>query len=140
MRGAALLVLIGFACLGCAEYPPAVAAAPAVVAPAPAPATENSRVLTDKVRIGGQPQASYGTACLQPDGTWRIVAPASSAPQTVYQTTVAQVPYVYPTPYAYPAPYPYYSPFYNPFWPRVSLGASFIFDGHHHHGGHHHHH
>jgi surface antigen len=25
------------------------------------------------VRIGGQVQESYGTACLQPDGSWRVV-------------------------------------------------------------------
>jgi surface antigen len=31
------------------------------------------REFQNTVTIGGQPQSSYGTACRQPDGTWKIV-------------------------------------------------------------------
>jgi len=27
----------------------------------------------ETITIGGQPRQSYGTACRQPDGTWRMV-------------------------------------------------------------------
>lgn len=53
-----------------------------VAPPAPRPeelATYNDseqtycREYTQQVRIDGQIQESYGTACLQPDGSWRVV-------------------------------------------------------------------
>jgi len=61
--------------------PPVVyAPAPATYAPAPAaapyeaaPATQTCREYQSTIQVDGQPQQSYGTACLQPDGTWRIV-------------------------------------------------------------------
>ncbi len=31
------------------------------------------REYQSNVSVGGQPQSSYGTACLQPDGSWRTV-------------------------------------------------------------------
>ena len=31
------------------------------------------REYTDRVQVGGRWQESYGTACLQPDGSWEIV-------------------------------------------------------------------
>lgn len=51
-------------------YPP-----PAVAAPAPAPSatTGNCREYSSTEIIAGQRQQVYGTACLQPDGTWRIM-------------------------------------------------------------------
>jgi hypothetical protein len=54
-----------------AYYPPQ----PAYAAPAPAPtySTANCREYSGTIMIDGQEQRSYGTACLQPDGTWRIV-------------------------------------------------------------------
>lgn len=62
-----------------AYYPPAPAyAAPANAAPAspvwsqPAEG-QTCREYQSTTMIDGRPQASYGTACLQPDGTWRIV-------------------------------------------------------------------
>jgi hypothetical protein len=43
-------------------------------APAPAAATGSQcREYQTTTVIGGQPQPAVGTACLQPDGTWRIV-------------------------------------------------------------------
>lgn len=61
--------------------PVPVAAAPAPVAYQPtyqqaaAPATSNGycREFTQKVRINGNLQNTYGTACQQPDGTWKVV-------------------------------------------------------------------
>ena len=56
------------------------AAAPNYVAPpAPPPIYIDQqthaycRAYSQQIRIGTQVQESYGTACLQPDGTWRIV-------------------------------------------------------------------
>lgn len=59
-------------------YSPNYVAPPA---PPPPPATvtfvdtEGSycREYSKKIRVGGRIQESYGTACLQPDGSWRIV-------------------------------------------------------------------
>ncbi|HEV2677670.1 MAG TPA: hypothetical protein VGV37_24280 [Aliidongia sp.] len=54
--------------------PPVVyAPTPAPAAYAPAPATQTCREYQSTIQVNGQPQPSYGTACLQPDGTWRIV-------------------------------------------------------------------
>lgn len=54
--------------------PPVVyAPAPAPAAYAPAPAAQNCREYQTTIQVNGQPQQSYGTACQQPDGTWRIV-------------------------------------------------------------------
>ena len=61
--------------------PPAVVYAPppaAVVPAAPLPNAgaqqgDNCREYQSTVTIDGRPQPTYGRACLQPDGTWRIV-------------------------------------------------------------------
>lgn len=51
-------------------YPlPAYAGYPA----APAYGQENCQQVQLTVIINGQPQAAYGLACQQPDGTWRII-------------------------------------------------------------------
>lgn len=50
--------------------------APAYAAPPPAPvgySTANCREYSGTITIDGREERSYGTACLQPDGTWRIV-------------------------------------------------------------------
>jgi hypothetical protein len=62
------------------ESPPP---AQVIVVPAPAPATapapntaisqNHCREYTTTMAINGQPQQVTGTACLQPDGTWRII-------------------------------------------------------------------
>jgi len=48
--------------------PPTTQAPPA----AAAPMAGNCREYTSQTMIGGQPQQTVGTACQQPDGTWRI--------------------------------------------------------------------
>ncbi len=67
-------------------YPPPVVYAPApaygTLQPIPTPSSQSSdapaagqtcREYQTTVTVDGQTQPSYGTACLQPDGTWRIV-------------------------------------------------------------------
>lgn len=50
--------------------PPAYAYPPAY---APAPPRRTCREYQTTTIIDGRPQPTYGTACLQPDGSWRIV-------------------------------------------------------------------
>ncbi|RTR18148.1 hypothetical protein EJ903_16490 [Azospirillum griseum] len=52
------------------EPPPRVIYAPP---PVQVRNTAQCREYQSTVMVGGRPQSSYGTACLQPDGTWRIV-------------------------------------------------------------------
>lgn len=64
--------------------PPPVVYAPPPVTYAPPPVTyappagpaisrEHCREYQAPAVVGGEPGNTYGTACLQPDGTWRIV-------------------------------------------------------------------
>jgi hypothetical protein len=60
--------------------PPEYAPPPPYYVPPSGPAPYSSSYNTDHCReytatetIGGRPQTLVGTACLQPDGTWRIV-------------------------------------------------------------------
>jgi hypothetical protein len=78
--------------------------------------------------LGGQPQPATGTACQQPDGSWRVT-----------QEGTGQQPQAYVVPAApqYPPGYPYGT--YDPYWaPSVGLSGTFLFggggDGFHHHG------
>ena len=57
-----------------APPPPVVYAPPAPIsAPALSVAQEHCREYQAPAVVGGEPGNTYGTACLQPDGTWRIV-------------------------------------------------------------------
>ena len=38
------------------------------------------REYTNHVKVGGKLKESYGTACMQPDGSWQVVKPAESEP------------------------------------------------------------
>jgi|SRR5271156_6697909 len=58
--------------------PPAIYAPPptAYIAPPPAaaaPAAQDCREYRSQTMIDGRPQPTVGTACRQPDGSWRIV-------------------------------------------------------------------
>jgi hypothetical protein len=57
--------------------PPPVYVAPVYVAPAPAPVavapSSTCHAYQTTVTVGGVPRQVYGTACRQPDGSWRIV-------------------------------------------------------------------
>jgi hypothetical protein len=54
-------------------YAPPPAYAPAAAPAAAAPAGQECREYQSTAVINGQPEQTVGTACRQPDGTWRIV-------------------------------------------------------------------
>jgi hypothetical protein len=54
-------------------YPPPAAYPPPTFYSSPAAAGQTCREYQTTTDIGGRRQPAYGTACLQPDGTWRIV-------------------------------------------------------------------
>ncbi len=57
-------------------YAPTYSAMPTVTGTAPAYRTADGRYCREyqsSVSVGGGMQPSYGTACLEPDGSWRIV-------------------------------------------------------------------
>ncbi|MBX6324275.1 MAG: hypothetical protein IRY94_20875, partial [Rhodospirillaceae bacterium] len=57
-----------------AYAPPPLPADAQPVSPAyQGPGGQTCREYSTTVYIGGRPQVSYGTACLQPDGSWRLV-------------------------------------------------------------------
>jgi hypothetical protein len=100
------------------------------------------REFQQTIVIGGRPEQGYGTACRQPDGTWRIVSGQSEAAtraegqSTVYVREVAR-PYPYPYyPYDY-GPWVYGYPYYPYWYPyNFSLSLGYLYrDGGHHHGG-----
>jgi hypothetical protein len=126
------LLLIGSACV--AETPPAVfpAAAPVQFAAVPPAASQQGcREFDTPVTIGGQQQQAYGTACLQPDGSWKIEQHIADQPPQTYVIA----PQVYQS---------YYPPSYlaDPWFygPPLFLGGLFIGAGwgfHHDHAGFH---
>jgi hypothetical protein len=116
-----LIVLLGAACI--AEPMPAAATAPTplqLVTGEPAPAPQGCREFNTPVTIGGQQQQAYGTACLQPDGSWKIDQQVAGQPMPTYVVP----PQVYQ---------PYYPPTYlNDPWlygPPLFLGGIFIGGG-----------
>lgn len=100
---------------------------PPGAAQAGSPRPQTCREFQQKILIDGKEQSAYGTACRQPDGSWRVVSPATTNPpenSTSNPPSVAVVPvpypyYYYPAPYAYPYPYPYYRYYWGP---RYSFG------------------
>ena len=60
------------------------------------------REFTTRVYVGGRSEEAYGTACRQPDGSWRIAenAPGPRGPRYAYPE---------PPPPAYGYPRPYYN-------------------------------
>jgi hypothetical protein len=150
-----LLSLAGLAAVTATACTTVVPPAPQVVTAAPVSAkpSEYCREYTSNATVDGRPQETVGTACLGPDGTWRIVdaenapenAPSSGSPSpetTVVPQTYVAAPVAYPA-YPYPYPYPayaYYPPPYYPYpyyyGPAVGIGLGFRFGGG---GGHHHH-
>jgi hypothetical protein len=108
--------------------------ASATIVPQPAFQTANGQICREfqqTVTIGGRPQQAYGTACRQPDGTWKLQAVPDLPPAQV----TANQPAVYPAPpvaYAYPPGY--FAPGY--YYPRPYYSSGiFIGVG----GGHHRH-
>jgi hypothetical protein len=133
MRAAALLmVLLCSACV--VEQPPPPHVAVSTVSPLqsaapPGPARQGCREFNTPVVIGGQEQSAYGTACLQPDGSWKIEQSLAGQPPQTYVVP----PQVYQ---------PYYPPNYmaDPWFygPPLFVGGVFVGGGWgfaHHHGG-----
>jgi hypothetical protein len=93
------------------------------------------REFQQTIVIGGREEQGYGTACRQPDGTWRIVSGEEdrSVPPPVEQRTTIYV-RDYPPSYY---PYGYYGyPYWSPFGFYFDLGYRH-YDGGHHRGGRH---
>jgi hypothetical protein len=71
----AAIILLAASLGGCVEPPPPYysysSTMPAAAPPVP-PAMPECREMHLSVMIGNQPQDVVGTACRQPDGTWRI--------------------------------------------------------------------
>lgn len=127
----------------------------ALVIPGAQPTSRNDpngtycREYQQDVVIGGVRRESYGTACLQPDGDWKIL-PSDVQQQATVNTP--QIEYVEPPryvsapvyvapPITYYDPAPYYGPYPYPYryGTYSSLNLSFGNDRHYGHGrGHHH--
>ena len=56
-----------------AYSPPPATAAPVQQAPAPSQPEPYCREYTREIVIDGVTQTAYGTACMQADGSWRLV-------------------------------------------------------------------
>ena len=126
------LGLVGSACV--AEPPPmVVASAPPVPIGAGQPAApqQGCREFNTPVTIGGQQQQAYGTACMEPDGSWKIEQQIAGQPPQSYVVA----PQAYQS--YYPADYLADPWFYGP---PLFVGGVFIGGGwgfHHAHAGFH---
>ncbi len=94
-------------------------------------AQDYCREYTSDVAVGGRLQKSYGTACLQPDGTWAIqsasVVPQQTAPIVIEKPVYVATPVYYPVPHFRPRYRDYYSS------PRIVIQTGFGFGDRHHH-------
>ncbi len=66
------------------------------------------REYSQSVSIGGQRQSSYGTACMQPDGSWQVISNDSN--YTNYQSGYVYAPPPQPVYVPTPVPVPVYRP------------------------------
>lgn len=102
------------------------------------------REFQETIVIGGREEQGYGTACRQPDGTWRIVSGEEAAPPTVERHTTVFLREAPRTYYNRPYyPYGYYDPWWGygyPYWYpfSLSIGLGYGYHGGHYHGGHRH--
>jgi hypothetical protein len=118
----------------------ASAAAVAVVASAAQVRADESycREYTQAVRVGGKMQEGYGTACMQPDGSWQIIKPAEG--DTIAANSVVEEEY-------FTLPQPALAPVYmaqpqssfNIFYSNYDRGYRRGWRGHGYGHGHHHH-
>lgn len=84
--------------------------------------------------IGGTVQQMYGTACMQPDGSWRIASPESGAPEEGVSYQVANIepqPVIVQQPVVYQS-YPAYEPVYTNYryYPGPAVGLSLDWSNH----------
>lgn len=123
-----------------------------ILTPSAAKAAEPyCREFTKQIYVAGKMQQGYGTACLQPDGDWKVVSDIQPEPdfdneRVIYYEEPVTV--IKQAPVYYEPRYTYYDPYYDP-WPRgYSYFSLSITDDHHNHGrkyghnkrGHNHHH
>lgn len=87
---------------------------------------EYCREFNQQITIDGRSQPAYGTACMQPDGSWEIVKPAEIAPPLL-TSRVVEKEIVYVNRY----PSPIYTPRRNSNYFSVTLGG-----GRHYHNKH----
>ncbi len=142
MRPALGLVALLIACAGCTAEPEPPPPPFSEIMMTPLPNDPNCREYQAQALVGGQPQMIVGKACLQSDGTWRVV---EGTPQNPNQMTMIYPPYPYYGGYGYG--YPYYDGVYDPWdWgPPIGFSVGTVFfvgknghhDGHHGHGGYH---
>lgn len=86
--------------------------------------TPYCREYTQHVSVGGRVENSYGTACMQPDGSWETQA--AQEPQVNATIQQAGYYYNYGTP-AYVAPYPVYQqPVYAQPQPLVGFNFGYV--------------
>jgi surface antigen len=124
----ALSFAVVLLCAGCAEEPDPIfdSALPSQMQVAQVEPQPNCREYTGTVTIAGKPQQAFGTACRQPDGTWRITEDTPGSAPQVYTLPPQAI-------HAAPYPYPYYwaDPWaYGP--PFFAGGSIFFADGFHH--------
>jgi hypothetical protein len=113
--------LAGLLLSGCVVHQVPVATPVSTAAPT-GQATQNCREFQDTVTVGGTQQRAYGTTCQEADGSWHIVAPATTNPPSAVATAPVAVP-------VYPA-YPYYYPYYGyPAYYGPTVGVGFRFGG-----------
>ncbi len=70
------------------------------------------REYTRNINVGGRVQEGYGTACMQPDGSWQITSEQGeqlARPQPLYDDGILLKRRVIETPYGY-SPYGYQRP------------------------------
>ena len=139
MKRYSILAFIALS-LGATQVAAQMIPAPGQMIPRNDPNGVYCREYTQPVLVGGMRRTSYGTACQQPDGSWKIVSSDQaqqpeqvqylSPPQFVGapQYVVPPVAYYAPPPVYYAQPYPYYAA------PGVVIG----FGGYYGHGGYYH--
>jgi hypothetical protein len=124
-------VLLLAACAQVDEPPPVLAStisSGATASVARVVETQNCREFTAPIRVGDVEREGHGRACQQPDGTWRIAAPAADAQQATPQHTTTYTTSYYPYPYY---GYPYYSG-YPHYQPAFGFGLGFASFRHRH--------
>lgn len=92
---------------------------------------ELCREYTKTINVGGRTQQGYGTACLQPDGSWEVVS--EDANIASYNQSYGQVFPEQNVQYIVKREYVNTSPF------NLSFAFGNLWDRHHNHGFHNHH-
>ena len=91
---------------------------------------EYCREFTQTIEVGGKKEEGYGTACQQPDGSWKVVEESglgSDEGESVYTVENKRI-YVEPsTTFIYERDY--YRPHYRPYY-RPQIGVVYVYPSH----------